>query len=79
MKTKLTLRMDEVVVRRAKSEAKRRGKSVSQMVSEFVDSLGAAKPGKQDLPPVTASLLGLLKGQRVSETDHKKHLREKYG
>jgi hypothetical protein len=48
------------------------------MVSEFVDSLGAVKGGKQDLPPVTASLLGLLKGQRLSEEDHKKHLREKY-
>ena len=79
MNTKLTLRMDEELVRRAKSEAKRRGKSVSQMMGEFIDSLGATRPDKQDLPPVTASLLGLLKDRRTSETDYKKHLREKYG
>ena len=71
--------MSEVLVRRAKSEAKRRGKSVSQMMSEFIDSLGATRPDKQELPPVTASLLGLLKGQRSSEPDYKRHLREKYG
>ena len=71
--------MDEVLVRRAKLEAKRRGKSVSQMLGEFVDSLGVTGSDKQDLPPVTASLLGLLKGRRSSEADHKKHLREKYG
>ena len=77
--TKLTLRMDELLVRRAKTEAKRRGKSVSQMVSEFIDCLGTTGQGQQDLPPVTASLLGLLKGRRISEADYKKHLQDKYG
>ena len=71
--------MDKALVQRAKSEAKRRGKSVSQMVSEFIDSLGTSKSSKRILPPVTASLLGVLKGRRVSEKDYKKHLREKYG
>lgn len=70
--------MDEALVLRAKSEAKRRGKSVSQMVGEFIDSLGTIKPIKQNLPPVTASLVGLLKGSCVSESDYKEHLRERY-
>ena len=70
--------MDEALVLRAKAEAKNRGKSVSQMVGEFIDSLSATKPIKQNLPPVTASLVGLLKGRRVSESDYQKHLREKY-
>jgi len=71
--------MDETLVRKAKSEAKRRGKSVSRMVSEFIDSLDAPRSNKREMPPVTASLLGLLKGRRLSEADYKKHLREKYG
>jgi hypothetical protein len=78
MNTKLTLRMDEDLVRRAKAEASRRGKSVSQMVSEFVDSLGSPRRNEQKLPPITASLVGVLKGHHVSESAYKKHLREKH-
>lgn len=77
MNTKLTLRMDDVLVEQAKTQAAQRGKSVSQMFGEFVTSLGATKRGR-DLPPVTGSLLGIMKGHRVSERDYKKHLRERY-
>jgi hypothetical protein len=69
------------LVRQAKAEAARRGKSVSQMVGEFVDSLSAARRDAargEELPPVTASLVGVLKGHDVSEADYKKHLLEKY-
>ncbi len=77
MNTKLTLRMDEEVVRQAKKLASRRGKSVSRMFSEFVSFLGE-KPTRRDLPPVTESLRGILKENPVSGDDYKKHLREKY-
>jgi hypothetical protein len=77
MNTKLTLRMDDMLVQQAKDQATRRGKSVSQMFGEFVASLNA-KPRKAELPPVTGSLLGIMKGRDLSEESHKKHLREKY-
>jgi len=77
MNTKLTLRMDDVLVRQAKRQAARRGKSVSQMFGEFVASLGTSKP-KRRFPPVTDSLLGVMKGHRVSEKDYKQHLRAKH-
>jgi hypothetical protein len=77
MNTKLTLRMDDVLVRQAKTQAARRGKSVSQMFGEFVVSLGATQRYR-GLPPVTGSLLGVMKGHDVSEKDYKAHLREKY-
>ena len=79
MNTKITLRMDETLIKKAKSEAGRRGKSVSQMVGEFFDSLGVSdREAVNYLPPVTASLLGALKGHSIDESAHKKHLREKY-
>ena len=78
MHTKLTLRMDDALVEKAKREAKRRGKSVSQMVAEFFDSLSKTSSGKRTLPPLTASLVGVLKKHRVSEATYKKHLREKH-
>ena len=77
MNTKLTLRMDEVLVREAKTQAARRGKSVSQMFGEFVAALGSSKPSSR-FPPVTNSLLGVMKGHRISEKDYRRHLREKY-
>ena len=78
MNTKLTLRMDDALVDTAKSEASRRGKSVSQMVGEFFSSLAGKKRGVANLPPITASLVGVLKRNNLSEKDYKKHLREKY-
>jgi hypothetical protein len=78
MNVKLTLRMDETVVRKAKMEAKCRGKSVSRMVAEFIDSLNSRPTPPKPLPPTTASLVGILKGQDISEDDYKLHLREKY-
>lgn len=77
MNTKLTLRMNDVLVREAKAQAARRGKSVSQMFSEFVASLGSSRTSDQ-LPPATSSLLGVMKGHRISEKDYRKHLREKH-
>ena len=78
MQTKLTLRMDQMLVQTAKTEASRRGKSVSQIVGEFFGSLSAPRRQEVALPPVTASLVGVLKGKSVSESDYRKHLREKY-
>jgi hypothetical protein len=78
MHSKLTLRIDEALIRRAKSEAMRRRKSVSQMVGEFITSLGAPASSKKDHPPLTASLIGVVKGSRASEASYKKHLRERY-
>ena len=78
MNTKLTLRIDENIVRKAKIEAKRRGKSVSRMVAEFIESIGLERTSEKDLPPTTASLVGILKGREISEEDYKAYLREKY-
>jgi hypothetical protein len=77
MNTKLTLRMDQGLIRHAKAQAAQRGKSVSQMFGEFVTALGAIKP-QRGLPPVTNSLVGVMRGARLSEEDYKAHLRVKY-
>ena len=78
MQTKLTLRIDEELVHQAKTEARQRGKSVSQMFGEFINALSSQRRVKQSYPPVTSSLLGILKDQRPSESDYKKHLEKKY-
>ena len=78
MHTKLTLRLDADLIQTAKAEADRRGKSVSQIVGEFFESLASNQRERPDLPPITSSLVGTLKRRGVSEADYRKHLREKY-
>ena len=78
MNSKLTLRMDDGLIRQAKLAAGKRGKSVSQMVAEFFGTLGERSKAGQDYPPITASLLGVLRDKPVDEGAYKRHLREKH-
>ena len=78
MTTKLTLRMDKILVAKAKREASHRGKSVSKMVAEYFGALGEEAHPADALPPVTASLFGLLKEASVSEKDYRRHLKDKH-
>ena len=78
MQTKMTLRLDDALIRRAKEEAKQRGKSVSQLVAEYFESLGQPNANAEALPPITASLVGILKDNSVDIEDYKKHIEEKH-
>lgn len=81
VQTKLTLRLDHALVRRAKAYARRSGKSVSGMVADFFALLDAGQrdAGDTDLTPNVRSLLGALKGTRADEEDYRRYLDEKYG
>ena len=78
MSGKLTLRIDERLIKKAKTYAKRRGKSVSALVSDYFSMLETEGDRKEKLPPKVASLRGILKGKDVSIEDYKKYLEEKY-
>ncbi len=73
--SKLTLSVDDQVVRRAKGFAERRGTSVSELVERFLDLL-TRPPRDADVPPVLKMLRGAAKG--VSGEDHHRHLLRKY-
>jgi hypothetical protein len=83
MQTKLTLRLDERVILRAKRWARRRGISLSQAVSSLFEQL----PGASDqlLAPWTQKLLGIGsrgKGRSLSDQAirraHLAHLEERH-
>ena len=79
MQTKLTLRMDEKLIRWAKLYAKRTGKSVSQMVADYFALLQPRlEEDSSDLMPTVRSLKGILKGSGLDREDHKRRLEEKY-
>jgi hypothetical protein len=79
MDTKLTLRLEERLIRRAKRHAQRRRKSVSQLVAGYFDALGDMRvPRDVSLPPLTRELLGALRGANVDERDYRGYLEEKH-
>lgn len=79
MQTKLTLRLDEELIRRAKKYSEKRGKSVSQIVADYFALLLLQTPEETDaLPPLTASLKGILSGTQVDEKDYRKFLKGKH-
>ena len=76
MQSKLTLRMEDAVIKKAKRLAMKRGKSVSKIISEYITQ-EPEDMAVEELPPITASMIGVL-GEQVIEDDHKKHLEDKY-
>jgi len=79
MQTKLTLRVDEALIRRAKEHARRSGKSVSRIVADFLALLEAPTEKQMvELTPTVRSLLGALGGNPVGEGDYRRYLEEKY-
>ncbi|WP_025323954.1 DUF6364 family protein [Deferrisoma camini] len=69
MQTKLTLRMDEAVIRRAKQWAARRGVSLSKSIEDFFVSVTEAELEQRALSPWTRTLLGAGKGEGAPPTD----------
>lgn len=79
MQTKLTLRIDDELINRAKSYAKKSGKSVSQIVAGYFSLLNDdSENGTPELTPLVRSLKGSLKGANVGKKDYRKYLEEKH-
>ena len=81
MKKKLTIRIDEHVIERAKRMSLAQGKSVSQIVEDYLRVAGEAPLGAGTLPPVhpdVLALTGLLAGSTLDESDYREYLSEKH-
>lgn len=79
MNVKLTLRLDEELIRQAKSHADRTGKSVSRLVADYFRLLeGPPEDASLDLPPKVRALKGSLTGERLDRDAYRSRLEEKY-
>ena len=79
MQTKLTLRVEEALVKKAKRIAKKRGTSVSRIFGQFISEQTDELPA-DDWPPITASMVGVIRreGIEVDERDYRRHLERKH-
>jgi hypothetical protein len=74
MLTKLTLTIEEAIISRAKEYAAQKNKSVSRIVSEYLNNLSENAPASNSLTaPVTDSLAGSFEDPG---RDYKKLLEE---
>jgi hypothetical protein len=77
MNTKLTLRLDEELIARAKRHSAESGKSVSQLVSDYF-TLIDSQESDVEITPRVRSLRGVLAGSDLDESDYRHHLEEKH-
>ena len=75
MHSKLTLRLDDSLIKQAKIYAKQHDKSLSQVVADYFQAL-TRETNDLEASPITKSLVGVLGNTDVE--DYKKHLEEKY-
>ena len=82
MQAKLTLRLDDQLIAFAKKEAKKSGKSLSQMIADYFKLLKlkgkSKKQQKEEFGPITSALMGAFKTTDVDEKDYYRYLEEKY-
>jgi hypothetical protein len=77
--TKLTLRLDDGLIRSAKRHSTKSGKSVSRLVADYFALIDAGEQTPAaDLTPRVRSLLGSLTGSTVDERDYRRHLEAKH-
>lgn len=78
MSKKLTLRLDETVIERAKEYASKRNTSVSQLVEAYFAAVTEENREREQksLSDTTRQFIGLL--EEADEDDYKQYLEEKY-
>ncbi len=79
MNTRLTLRMDDSLIKSAKHYSAQSGKSVSRIVADYFTIIKNEQPNdSHDLTPAVRTLKGLLSNTDAGEADYFKHLEEKH-
>jgi len=79
MSSKLTLYIDDDVIRHVKTYAKEQKLSVSKVVNNFLTLLKQNKPNHaHQAAPLTDALQGVLKDDDLSKENYYKHLEDKY-
>lgn len=79
MTTKLTLTVEESVIKRAKSYAKKTGRSLSELIENYLDSI-TSEHSENELSPKLKKIVGVVKLPEDfdEETELRTHLEKKH-
>ncbi len=72
MNTKLTLTIEQSVIEKAKSYAKEKGQSLSDIIENYLKAITSEKRVVEDISPLVSSLQGSFKAPE--SFDYKKEL-----
>jgi len=79
MQTKLTLRLEDRLIRRAKAYARRSGKSLSELVADMFARLQTSTPeATEPQSPAVRSLAGALEGKELDREAYRAYLAQKH-
>jgi len=81
MSTKLTLRLDDTVIRKAKKTASSKGVSLSRMVEDYFKAVADQAAQEVRKSPVLYEVAGVLSGKHDAaqlRERYRKHISEKY-
>ncbi len=81
MTTKLTLRLNDTVIKKAKKTARTRGVSLSRMVEDYFKSVAGQERHEVRESPVLYEVSGVLSGKHDAaklRAEYRKRLAEKY-
>jgi hypothetical protein len=80
MDTKLTIKLNEEVIVKAKHYAKQKGTSLSKLVENYFNTISSESMVEEEITPLVKSLTGVV--PHISEQDEKEaytqYLTEKY-
>ena len=75
MNTKLTLTIEQSIIERAKTYARGKGRSLSDIIENYLKAITTEQKVKEDISPLINSLRGSFKAPE--SFDYKKELSEK--
>jgi dsDNA-specific endonuclease/ATPase MutS2 len=80
MDTKLTLKLNENIIEKAKAYAKMENTSLSSLIENYLDKLTNDKKKKQSITPLVKSLSGVIKLPKKydGKKDYTDYLTNKY-
>jgi len=79
MDTKLTLKLNQSIIERAKKYAKGRNISLSKMIENYLQAVTNDRENEIEISPLVESLIGVLKTKSDSyKKDYTDYLSDKY-
>jgi len=81
MNTKLTLSLEKEIIERAKSYAKKTGRSLSELVESYFENLTSKEKNEDDIHPKVKKLIGRITLPKDFDEDKARdeYYKEKYG
>jgi len=80
VKIKLTLTIEQKIIKKAKQYAKRKGRSLSDIIEDYLKAITNDSDSEMELPPIVKSLKGSFKAPKGFDYKEEltKGLTEKY-